>query len=149
LKLGLKSGCAVWWQLLPGFEKWVRLSFHKISAGHKEGPVTRLRKMMLEELQRRNYAQNTARIYIKVVEKFAQYFGRSPERLGPNQIREYQVHLFRDCHLSATALLRTSASITAPCSVKTQGKYLMFCPRFKVANRDHEAGTALPSSSVS
>jgi integrase/recombinase XerD len=62
--------------------------------------VTRLRKMMLEELQRRNYAQNTVRSYIKIVEKFAKHFGRSPEKLGPDQIREYQVHLFRDRHLS-------------------------------------------------
>jgi site-specific recombinase XerD len=57
--------------------------------------------MMLEELQRRNYAQNTVRTYIKIVEKFAGHFGRSPERLGPNEIRAYQVHLFRDRHLSA------------------------------------------------
>src|SRR5260370_6735987 len=57
--------------------------------------------MMLEELQRRNYAQNTVRTYIKIVERSAQHFGRWPERLGPDQIREYQVHLFRDRHLSA------------------------------------------------
>src|SRR5690242_16131198 len=56
--------------------------------------------MMLEELQRRNYAQNTVRTYIKIVERFAKHFGRSPERLGPEHIREYQVHLFHDCHLS-------------------------------------------------
>jgi integrase/recombinase XerD len=62
--------------------------------------VTRLRKMMLEELQRRNYAQNTARTYIKIVARFAKHFGRSPEKLGPDQIREYQVHLFKDCHLA-------------------------------------------------
>ncbi|MCZ2080415.1 MAG: phage integrase N-terminal SAM-like domain-containing protein [Bryobacterales bacterium] len=62
--------------------------------------MTRLRKLMLEELQRRNYAQNTVRAYLKIVEKFAEHFGRSPERLGPEQIREYQVHLFRDRHLS-------------------------------------------------
>src|SRR5260370_37668802 len=62
--------------------------------------VTQLRKMMLEELQRRNYAQNTARTYIKIVEKFAEHFDRSPDRLGPAQIREYQIHLFRDRHLS-------------------------------------------------
>jgi len=62
--------------------------------------VTNLRKMMLEELQCRNYAQNTVRTYIRIVERFGRHFGRSPERLGPAQIREYQVHLFRDCHLS-------------------------------------------------
>ena len=63
--------------------------------------MTRLRKLLLEELQRRNYAQNTVRAYIKIVERFAKHFGRSPERLGADHIREYQVHLFRDCYLSA------------------------------------------------
>jgi integrase/recombinase XerD len=50
--------------------------------------VTHLRKLMLEELQRRNYAQNTVRFYIHAVEDFAKYFHRSPDRLGPNHIRE-------------------------------------------------------------
>jgi hypothetical protein len=63
--------------------------------------VTRLRKLMLDELQRRNYAQNTVRAYIHAIEDFAKYFHRSPDRLGPEHIREYQVHLFCDCKLSA------------------------------------------------
>src|SRR5262249_4926092 len=67
--------------------------------------------MMLDELQRRNYAQRTTRIYIKAVEKFAQYFGRSPERLGPNHIREYQVHLFRDRHLAPGSVEQAVAAL--------------------------------------
>ena len=62
--------------------------------------MTRLRTMMLDELQRRNYAQNTVRTYIKIVERFAKHIGRSPEKLGPEQIRQYQVPLFKDCRLS-------------------------------------------------
>jgi integrase/recombinase XerD len=46
--------------------------------------------MMLEELQRRNYSENTARSYFQTVEDFAQHFHRSPDRLGPQHIREYQ-----------------------------------------------------------
>lgn len=57
--------------------------------------MTRLRKLMLDELQRRNYAQNTVRSYIKAVEDFARYFGKPSERLGPEHIRKYQVHWFR------------------------------------------------------
>jgi len=72
--------------------------------------VTRLRQMMLDELQRRNYSPNTVRTYIHAIEDFARYFGRSPYRLGPEDIRQYQVHLFRERKLSAgTVEGRTAA----------------------------------------
>jgi site-specific recombinase XerD len=78
--------------------------------GHEEVTVTRLRKMMLDELQRRNYAPSTVRCYIHAVQDFAKYFGRSPYRLGPDHIRQYQAHLFRDRKLLAgTIALRTAA----------------------------------------
>ncbi|MGC1299219.1 MAG: hypothetical protein WA869_29695, partial [Alloacidobacterium sp.] len=48
--------------------------------------MTHLRQLMLEELQRRNYALNTVRSYIHAIEDFFKYFGRSPYRLGPDQI---------------------------------------------------------------
>ena len=38
--------------------------------------MTRLRKMMLEELQRRNYSEHTTRYYIRTVEDFARRFNR-------------------------------------------------------------------------
>ena len=62
--------------------------------------MTHLRQLMLDELQRRNYSQSTVTIYIFAVEDFAKYFHRSPERLGPSHIREYQVYLFRERKLS-------------------------------------------------
>lgn len=72
--------------------------------------MTQLRQMMLDELQRRNYSANTVRTYIHAIEDFARYFGRSAYRLGPEHIRQYQVHLFRDRKLSAgTVEGRTAA----------------------------------------
>src|SRR5947207_3251801 len=56
---------------------------------------------MLEELQRRNYAQHTTRSYIRAVEDFARHFNCSPDRLGPRHIREYQADLFERRKLSA------------------------------------------------
>jgi integrase/recombinase XerD len=63
--------------------------------------MTHLRKMMLEELQRRNYSENTTRCYLRTVEDFARRFNCSPDRLGPRHIREYQAELFEKRKLSA------------------------------------------------
>ena len=41
--------------------------------------MTHLRKMMLEELQRRNYSQNTTRSYLQIVRDFALHFKRPPD----------------------------------------------------------------------
>src|SRR5882724_4135026 len=67
-------------------------------------PVTHLRKIMLEELQRRNYAQHTTRSYIRTVEDFARHFNCSPDRLGPRHIREYQADLLEKRKLSASSV---------------------------------------------
>jgi len=61
----------------------------------KEVPVTQLRKKMLEELQRRNYSHRTAKAYIRIVREFAEHFHQSPDKLGPEKIRQYQVICFR------------------------------------------------------
>jgi integrase/recombinase XerD len=63
--------------------------------GHKEVLVTHLRTMMLEELQRRNYADTTIRHYLRFVERLAQHFGKSPDKLGPEHLRTYQVYLLK------------------------------------------------------
>ena len=57
--------------------------------------MTRLRKMMLEELERRNYSRTTRRVYLYAVTDFSRYFHRSPDELGLDHIRDYQAHLFR------------------------------------------------------
>lgn len=58
--------------------------------------MTSLRKRMLEDLQIRNYASTTIDAYIRSVAEFAKHFGKSPELLGPDQIREYQLHLIKE-----------------------------------------------------
>ncbi len=51
--------------------------------------MTHLRKIMLEELQRRHYSEATTQRYIRFIERFAQHFHCSPDRLGPQHIREF------------------------------------------------------------
>ena len=57
--------------------------------------MTQLRKKMLEEIQRRNYSHRTAKTYVRIVRDFAEYFHQPPDKLGPEQIRQYQAHLFQ------------------------------------------------------
>ena len=73
--------------------------------------MTHLRQLMLDELQRRNYSPSTVRCYIHAVEEFSKHFHRSPERLGPSHIREYQVHLFRDRKLSPGTIQSRCAAL--------------------------------------
>jgi integrase/recombinase XerD len=73
--------------------------------------VTHLRKMMLEELQRRNYSENTTRYYIRAVEDFSRRFNRSPDRLGPRHIREYQAELFQKRKLSPGTVANRLAAL--------------------------------------
>jgi integrase/recombinase XerD len=58
--------------------------------------VTHLRKMMLEELERRNYSERTIRYYLRFVERFAKHFGKSPDKLGPEHLRTYQAYLLKE-----------------------------------------------------
>src|SRR5438552_18486492 len=55
---------------------------------------------MLEELQRRNYSHRTAKTYVRIVREFATYFHQPPDKLGPEQIRQYQAHLFQSKKLT-------------------------------------------------
>jgi integrase len=65
---------------------------------------------MLEELQRRNYAEGTTRSYIRAVQQFAQHFGKSPDKLGPSELRSYQAYLLKERKLAVgTVVARVAA----------------------------------------
>ena len=72
--------------------------------------MTRLRQMMLEELQRRNYSKSTTRYYLQAVANFARHFGKSPDKLGPDELRSYQAYLLRERKLAVgTVIARVAA----------------------------------------
>lgn len=55
--------------------------------------MTPLRQRMIEDLQLRNRSPKTVSCYVGHVSRFAQHFACSPERLGPEEVRQYQLHL--------------------------------------------------------
>ena len=55
--------------------------------------MTPLRQRYLQDLQLRNYSPKTQEVYVECVSLFARHFGKSPEWLGPEQIRAYQLFL--------------------------------------------------------
>jgi integrase/recombinase XerD len=62
--------------------------------------VTPLCQRMLDELQRRNYSTETARGYIHAIKQFAEYFRKSPEQLGGDEIRQFELHLLKEKKLA-------------------------------------------------
>jgi site-specific recombinase XerD len=55
---------------------------------------------MIEDLQVRNLSTNTQTSYLEQVSRFARHFGKSPEELGPEEIRSYQVYLTNEKKLA-------------------------------------------------
>ena len=52
-----------------------------------------LRRRMIEDMTVRNLSPATQRSYVHAVAKFSRYFSRSPDRLGLEEVRAFQVHL--------------------------------------------------------
>ena len=72
--------------------------------------MTPLRQRMLDELERRNYSPATVRSYLGAVQEFAEHFHCSPEQLGAEHLRRYQLYLLREKKLaSSTVEIRISA----------------------------------------
>ena len=73
--------------------------------------MTTLRKRMLEELQRRNYSSETIRAYLFAVKDFATYFGKRPDLLRQEHLRQYQLHLLNDRKLTVDTIVGRIAAL--------------------------------------
>lgn len=73
--------------------------------------MTVLRQRMLEDLRVRNYSDRTTKTYVDAVARFAIHFGKSPDLLGPEDVRSYQVHLVQDRGVSWTVLNQTVCAL--------------------------------------
>ena len=59
----------------------------------EESAMTPPRQRMVEAMKIWHFSPETRYRYLLAVEKFAQHFGRSPERLGRDCVREFLVYL--------------------------------------------------------
>ena len=67
--------------------------------------MTPLRKRMTEDMQVRNLSPHTQTSYLQQVSLFARHFHKSPEQLGPEEIRTYQVYLTNEKKLAPGSVL--------------------------------------------
>jgi site-specific recombinase XerD len=73
--------------------------------------MTLLRQRMIEDMQVRNLAPHTQATYILHVSLFARHFRKSPELLGPEQIRDYQLYLTNQRKLAPSSIVVTTAAL--------------------------------------
>ena len=67
--------------------------------------MTPIRQRMTEDMQVRNLSPHTQNSYVQQVSLFARYFSKSPELLGPEDIRAYQVYLTNERKLATSSIL--------------------------------------------
>src|SRR5215831_17106937 len=77
----------------------------------QELPMTPLRQRMIEDMQVRNLAPHTQATYILHISLFARHFGKSPELLGPEEIRQYQLYLTNQRRLAPSSIVVTTAAL--------------------------------------
>ncbi len=73
-------------------------------------PMTPLRQRMLEDMQIRNYSPHTIDGYLRYAAQFAKHFHTSPDHLGPEDIRTYQLHLLQQ-HVAKSIFIQTVCAL--------------------------------------
>ena len=73
--------------------------------------MTPLRRRMIEDMRIRNLAANTQRVYLAHLVRFTNHFRKSPDLLGPPEIRAYLLHLTEERRLSASSVIVTVAAL--------------------------------------
>jgi site-specific recombinase XerD len=73
-------------------------------------PMSPLRKRMLEDMQIRNFSPHTIDGYIRYVAQFAKHFKTSPDQLGPEHVRTYQLHLLNQ-QVNQSILIQTVCAL--------------------------------------
>jgi site-specific recombinase XerD len=73
--------------------------------------MTALRHRMMEDMELRNLSPETIRSYVFQVAQFAKHFQKSPDLLGPAEVREYQLFVLREKKYARSTLKQVVAAI--------------------------------------
>jgi integrase/recombinase XerD len=73
--------------------------------------MTSLRQRMTEDMQVRNLSLNTQASYVQQVSLYARHFAKSPELLGPEDVRAYQVYLTNERKLAPSSVIIAVAAL--------------------------------------
>ena len=87
--------------------------------------MTSLRQRMIDDMRLRNYAPRTIDVYVERVRRFAEHFGRSPQTLGPAEIRAYQLFLLEHKGASWAVFNQTVCALRFVYRVSLERKWLV------------------------
>ena len=73
--------------------------------------MTPLRRRMIDDMTLRNFTPKTIQAYVRCVARFARYFHCSPERLGPEHVRAYLLHLRQERNASMSYYNQTRCAL--------------------------------------
>lgn len=73
--------------------------------------MTALRKRLIEDIQLRNFSPHTVEAYVRAVAHFSRHFGRSPEQLSGERVREYLLHLVKERKVSWSLYNQTRCAL--------------------------------------
>jgi hypothetical protein len=105
---------------------------------------------MCEDMQVRNFSENTQKSYLQQVSLFARHFRRSPEGLGPANIRTCQVYLTNEKKLATRAAAHLAVSwAIAPSSFVCVSRWTSLPLESKVKNLVPWITTLRPVAGIS
>lgn len=103
--------------------------------------MTLLRQRMIEDMTVRNLSANTQESYVAQVARFAAHFGKSPDLLGPEHVREYQLHLTQVRKLSWSTFNQAVSALRFLYSVTLRKDWAI--PRIPYAKSERRLPTVL------
>jgi integrase/recombinase XerD len=108
--------------------------------------VSPLRQRMIEDMRVRNFALNTQDSYLRQVSLFARHFGKSPDQLGPEEIRAYQVYLADERQVSVGTRIVAVSALRFLYAVTLQRDWTV--QLIPTAKKDHRLPTILSPEEV-